>query len=189
MGQLTKKYGWGDLTEMQATFVKHMLVEGGRYGGIARSAEAAGYKDGGACAMKSPAVLAVLRQETEAGFTNATLMAMNTLVELADGTSNGTAVPPAVRRNAANDILDRAGMLVKRVTRQETVIEDKREAKEVLSAVLDKLSKLPPDLMMELVERAKSADEPDYEEAEYGVVDSDEDITHEAIEIEDYTDE
>lgn len=99
------------LTDKQARFVVAYVESGGKRGGATEAALAAGYGGGtsreqakvrASELLRNEAVLKAIRGEVTRSLAGASVIAVQTLVELAE---NG---PPQVRLSASKEILDRA---------------------------------------------------------------------------------
>lgn len=99
------------LTDKQARFVVAYLESGGKRGGATEAALAAGYGGGtnreaakvrASELLRNEAVLKAIRGEVTRSLAGASVIAVRTLVELAESG------PPQVRLSASKEILDRA---------------------------------------------------------------------------------
>ena len=112
------------MSDKMLAFVEHYIDLGGRHQG--RAAIMAGYSPSAADAVASRLlrrndVLALLRHVTETRIKADAIASADTLRELRD--DPGT--PAAVRRQCANDLLDRAGLLVEKFSTMRHVLEDR----------------------------------------------------------------
>lgn len=138
------------LTAKMLSFVEHYVAQGGRHQG--RAAIMAGYARTAADAVASrllrrPEILALLRHIVETKIKADVLSSAETLKELRDS----PATPPAVRRHCANDLLDRAGLLVEKFSTVHHVVE--RHGDVTGSQVLQLIHNLAPQMGVELVVR------------------------------------
>ena len=125
----------GDLTPMMREFV-HIYVEtGGRDASLA--ARLAGYStksDGHRVIahrlLRDPRILAAIRHEVETKVKAGAALAMGTLLELAEKASTD-----GVRFQAAQAVLDRAGLLVAKVSEHTVIVEDRRTTAELVAAI------------------------------------------------------
>jgi hypothetical protein len=131
-------------------FVEHYVDLGARHQG--RAAIMAGYSKTAADAVASGLlrradVLAQLRHIVETRIKADVVMSAETLKELRDS----PATPAAVRRQCANDLLDRADLLVEKFSTVHHVVEQRSAP--IGTNVLEMLRKLAPDMGIELVAR------------------------------------
>jgi hypothetical protein len=113
------------VTEKMRGFVEHYIALGGR--NATRAAVLAGYAEGGAAAIASrllrdPRVLAYLRHIASTKIRAGVIESVRTL----EGIRDDATVSAGERRKAASELLDRAGMLIERITTitHEHVIRD-----------------------------------------------------------------
>ena len=110
------------LTPKMVQFVEHYVALGGRH--QARAAILAGYSHSAAPTVASrllrrPDVLAYLQHVAETRIKADVIASSETLRELRDS----PATPPAIRRQCANDLLDRAGMIVAKLATVTHIVE------------------------------------------------------------------
>lgn len=131
-------------------FVEHYVDLGGRHQG--RAAIMAGYGKAGADAIASRLlrrtdVLALLRHIVETRIKADAVASAEALKELRDNPTT----PAAVRRQCANDLLDRAGMLVEKFATIRHVVEPQRGP--AGARILEMLRRLAPDMGIEILVR------------------------------------
>jgi phage terminase small subunit len=121
------------LTRRQTAFVKAHVQLGGK--NATQAAIMAGYsaakgKAGPAVQahmlLRMPHVLAAIKEEAERSLRAGVAMAANTLAELAENAQS-----ESVRLQAAAQLLDRGGLMLKSVSEHHHVIEDKRSDSEL----------------------------------------------------------
>lgn len=140
----------GTLSPKMLAFVEHYVDLGGRHQG--RAAIMAGYSKSSADAVASRLlrrsdVLTLLKHIVETRIKADVVMSADTLRELRDN----PATPPMVRRHCANDLLDRAGMLVEKFSTVHHLVEPRHVP--MGKSVLQTLQSLAPDMGIELVIR------------------------------------
>jgi len=138
------------LSPKMRAFVEHYVGLGGRHQG--RAAIMAGYGKAGADAIASrllrrPDVLALLRHIVETRIKADAVASAETLKELRDS----PVTPAAVRRQCANDLLDRAGMLIEKFATIRHVVEPYQPS--CGEGLLEMLRRLAPDMGIEIVVR------------------------------------
>lgn len=139
-----------NLTPKMLAFVEHYVDLGGRHQG--RAAIMAGYSKTSADAVASrllrrPDVLALLRHIVKTQIKADAVASADTLRELRDS----PATPAAVRRHCANDLLDRAGLLVEKFSTVHHIVEDRHEVSG--TNILRMIHDLAPSMGIELVIR------------------------------------
>jgi phage terminase small subunit len=115
------------LTAKQLSFVEHYVGLAGRHQG--RAAIMAGYSRTGADAhasrlLRDPRILRVLRHYAETRIKATVVASAATLEELRDDLS----APQAVRLKAASELLDRAGLLVEKISTMHHIVSDQRRS-------------------------------------------------------------
>lgn len=130
---MRKQTGTGDpLSDRQRNFVR-AFVRNGANG--TQAAITAGYSERGAGVtahrlLRTPAVLAFLREETERVLNAGIAIGADVLVKLATAAKS-----ESVRLQAATALLDRGGLPLKALTEHRHVIEDRRSDAELLERV------------------------------------------------------
>ena len=115
------------LSERTVAFIEFYCEQGGH--NATRAAIRAGFAETSAQRyssklLRDTRVLGVLRFIAEQQLTSSVSAAVSTLTEIRDDLS----APHAVRRQCANDLLDRGGMLLKRVSTLHHIVEDRRRS-------------------------------------------------------------
>jgi phage terminase small subunit len=126
---------FADLTEMQANFVRYYVETGGRDASLAArlagySTKADGHRVIAHRLLRDPRILAALRQEVETKVRAGAALAMGTLIELAEKASTD-----GVRFQAAQAVLDRAGLLVAKTSEHTITIKDERTAEQIIQNI------------------------------------------------------
>lgn len=146
------------MTPKMVAFVDHYVAYGGRHQG--RAAIMAGYAkssaDVVACRLlRRPDVLALLRHVVETRIKADAVASADTLRELRDS----PATPAAVRRQCANDLLDRAGMLVEKfaTVRHEIVNGPASDTGTLIASIIASFRGSAPEwgLQVTVVDQAK----------------------------------
>jgi hypothetical protein len=122
--QLPVPYG---LTPKMLAFVDHYVELGGK--SQEQAAVLAGYAASGAAALASrllrrPDVLAYLRHVAETRIRADVVISADVLRMIRDDAS----VPPGERRKAASELLDRAGLIVAKLSQHNVVVDDRRRS-------------------------------------------------------------
>lgn len=140
------------LTPKMLAFIEAYVDSGGR--NQRRAALLAGYSKTSADTVASrllrrPDVLAVLRHIVETRIRADAVASAETLRELRDSPST----PANVRRLAASELLDRAGLLVERFSTVHHVVEDRRTVGQIGSSVYRAMQEMASDIGVEIVVR------------------------------------
>ncbi len=124
------------LTPTRQRFVQHYVETGGKNATEAwclatRSCSRAAAKVRAHFALKDPVVIAAIREVADKNLRAGVALAAATLLEIA----GDKAMPPNVRRQAACDVLDRGGLLVKTVSEHRVIFEDRRNDSELMASI------------------------------------------------------
>lgn len=145
------------LNKRQRAFVDHYVRTGGK--NATESARQAGYADPGShsSAIKvkghelthNHKILAALKYLAEGQAKASVIMAMDTLVDLCQPPN-----PPAVRRQAANDVLAHGGMMITKISELNINHNDQKMTATEIRAELRRLAKNDPVLAEAIAMRA-----------------------------------
>jgi hypothetical protein len=139
------------LTDRIKSFVDHYVAMGGR--SQEKAAVLAGFAPSGAAAhasrlLRRQDVLAYLKHVAETRIMADVAVSVDVLREIRDDRLES---PPGERRKAASELLDRAGMIIAKISEHHVTVDDRRMRSPTEMAHM--LTKMRRDILAELVEQ------------------------------------
>jgi len=139
-----------DLTEKQANFVRLFVETGGAKGMLTQIVYQAGYECSSDVSarniasknLRDPRVLEVIRGLTDAKFRAGAVVAADFLMDVINGNVDGQVPKVSERIKAAQDLLDRAGLMVINRSEVDVNVTDGRSIAELEASVNARLANL-----------------------------------------------
>ena len=145
------------MSEKQVAFVQHFVETGGKQSLASEmagfSTKANGHRVTAHRLLRDPRILRAIKHEVDTRIRAGAVVAMTSLLDLAE-----KAVSETVRYQAAQAVLDRAGLLVTKTSELNITVDDNRSTKELVAFIREAARRngFDPDALLSPIARIKS---------------------------------